>query len=345
MKKIMVICLIMLLTVGIVFANGMPTSEESGGSGLVTINENTNISLVEETIIYESESIINPVYSGLDYDYSLSTSYISSTVKVTYKLKCGTEDEDTIMYFVSPSFVDFKISVDGASILNEVELTRMPSSIQWIPEDVNLTYRNKNELNNQTAKIPLSFKADEIKELTIEYLASSSWNGHSYLINDEYEFVYYLTPAKYWSGDTIVNLELNLQTGLTYESNIKLKEADDNRYTTTLDKIPDREWVLELAHSDNRYFKTNNAILQNMIIIIILVLFYQSYRLIKKEPNRTRYQFIVYTLCVVIWYFVNLDIIGYPFGPVFVWIGYFIIGVIMPIRLVISNHNRIRYGI
>ncbi len=52
MKKIIVICLIMLLTVGIVFANGMPTSEEDGGSGLVTINVHSNISLIEETIIY-----------------------------------------------------------------------------------------------------------------------------------------------------------------------------------------------------------------------------------------------------------------------------------------------------
>jgi hypothetical protein len=334
----------MLLTVGIVFANGMPTSEESGGSGLVTINENTNISLVEETIRYDSESIINPIYSGLHYDYSLNTSYVSSTVKVTYKLKCGIEEEDTIMYFVSPSFEDFNVSVDGVSILDEVELARMPSSIRWIPEDVHLSYENKNTLYNQAAKIPLSFKASENKELTIEYITSSSWDGNSYLINDEYKFDYYLTPAKYWSGDTIVNLELNLQTGLTYESNINLKEVDKNRYTTTLDRIPDKEWVLNLSHSDNRYFKTNNAILQNMIFIIIFVLCYQSYRLIKKEPYRTRHQFIVYTICVVVWYFVNIDIIGYPFGPIFVWAGYLIIGVIIPIRLVISNHNRIRYG-
>ncbi len=345
MKKIIVICLIMLLTVGIVFANGMPTSEEDGGSGQVTINVHSNISLIEETIIYESKSRMDPEYSDLDDEENIENAYVSSRIKVIYNMKCGPEAEDTIMYFVSPRFMDFKVSLDGKSILDELELTRMPSSIEWVPESLYLSYEIREDMNDETAKIPLSFKAGEEKTLTIEYISSSSWDGSSGNVHDIFRFVYYLTPARYWLGDTKVNLELNLASELTYESNIKLDKIDTNRYTTTLDKIPDKEWSLYISHKGNRYFKTNSATLQNLIFIVLLVLLYKSYRLIKKEPVRSIYQILVYILCVVIWYFVNLDIIGYPFGPIFVWAGYFIIGVIIPIRLVINDHNRKRYGI
>jgi|LGOV01.1.fsa_nt_gb hypothetical protein len=337
MKKIIVICLIMLLTVGVVFANGLPTYEDGDDSGLISIDENSKISLLEETIRYKIIDEPGTSDSGI---WGVNKTYytdITSNIDVTYHLIGGEESEDTVMYFITPTLKNTSIQINGIDIKDTVSTVPVPRSIDWSPRIHPDSYEND---RRYAIKIPLSFKANELKIMSLNYDITGGRNNSSVYINHVYDHVYYLTPAKYWKGDANVNLVLDIPTTLSFKSNIDLKKSGDSIYTTTFEEIPDHEWTLYIARKEGRYFFINNTFFQNIIFIGLFIFICSTTRLIKKEPLRTAFTIVVYIICSFIWFNVNVDFVGYPFGPLFVWAGYFIIGIIIPITFIIKEYNK-----
>lgn len=336
MKKILMILLVFLLSIGTVFANGLPTYEEGNGSGFVSIDENTNIYLIEEKVSYTIENVPKERKSHLFGINSSIDDSITASVTVTYKLKCGEVPEETIMHFILPRVNSGYVTVNGDNVDEHIFTESLPESIDWSPKGI----QDYNARDNHfySAAIPLSFDAKEEKTIIFNYIPSSGFDRSSTHINGVYDLLYYLTPAEYWAGETTVNLELKIPDELSYKSNIKLSKSDDNTHIAKLNEIPNEEWFITISHMHDRYFITNSSIIQNSIIIILLMLLYQSYRLVN-GTYREKYRIFIYLVCCFIWFKLNVDIFGYPFGPLFVWLGYMIIFIIVPGVYIIKKIN------
>ncbi|MCH4888231.1 hypothetical protein EZV73_11640 [Acidaminobacter sp. JC074] len=328
MKRFSLIILMLVLTISPVFANGLPTYEEGSGSGLLKIDENSGISLTEETVRYKLSSKPTEYSSYMFGINSYFDDNLVAEVTVTYKMKCTGDAEDTVMYFVLPVIETGHIYFEEEDITKAIFTEPLPENIDWAP--LGLQDYQTRDMRFDTAKIPLSFDAGEEKTLVINYVPSSGFNRSASNINGVYDFEYYLTPANYWQGDAIVNLEIDAPKDLSFKSNIKMKKNEEGIYSSRLDQIPDHEWILHVSHMHDRYFYTNSSILQNFIIIILLFALFQSYRLVK-ESNRYKYRELIYLVCCFIWFKTNIDIFGYPFGPFFVWFGYIIIFIVVPV--------------
>jgi len=329
MKKILVIVICVLFISIPIFANGLPTKEEGNGSGMVRIDENSSIRLVEESIQYtiKDEGFRGQYKLGLNNEVSR---YISAEITVTYKMTSELAEETT-MYFILPETDTGYISVDGDNIDQLIYTEPLPESIDWQPSSVQDYTTRDREFH--TAQIPLKFEAGQEQTLVIHYIPSASFSRSGQYVNDIFDLLYYMTPADYWLGEPRVHLQVAVDENLSLESNIKLKKISDTLYEVDLDKLPHEEWSLRISHKNYRVFMTNNAWLHNGIL---LTLFYVAYRFLPrliKAWSPIRVKRLTYITGSLAWFFLNVDPIGYPFGIFFVWAGYLIMYVIVPYRL------------
>lgn len=336
MKKLMLILLMVIVIVVPVFANGLPTYVEGNDSGMVRIDENTAIQLLEETVVYDIGSVPRDRSSYMLGINNQVEGDITAEITVTYKMRSDIE-ENTIMYFMLPNVDSGYITIDGVNIDETIYTKEKPDSIDWQPSSVQ-NYEVRYE-TFKTAEIPLNFEAGEEKIIEIHYIPSSGFNRSGSYVNGVFDFVYYLTPAKYWLGDAKVNLIVNMDEGLTYQSNIELEKSSEGSYGVTLDQVPAVEWYLEISYMNYRVFMTNNAWLHNFILLILFILITQLHRLLPKTFYRKQIRTITYFLACIMWYKLNMDAIGYPFGFIFVWLGYLILFLVGPIVVSIINHN------
>jgi len=335
MKKITLITMMILLITMPVFANGLPTYEEGENSGMVSIDENSSIQLIEETVIYNIGNVYNDSDSYLWGINNQVERDITAEITVTYRMKSDV-DEDTNMYFMLPNIDSGYITVDGENLDDIIYTEDVPQSIDWQPSSVQ-NYEVR-DLTFETAQIPLSFKAGQEKTLVIHYIPSSGYNRSGKNVNGVFDFTYFLTPAKFWLGDTKVNLFVNLDDNVTFKSNIELSKSSDSSYSTSLDKIPDIEWFLEVSHKNYRIFGTNNAWIHNGILLLLFLLIYKSHRLFPQSSYKKLARIVTYVLCSILWYKLNVDSIGYPFGPLFVWAGYIILYLMIPIAVYLKRN-------
>jgi len=318
----------LILIVIPVFANGLPTYEEGQDSGLVRIDENSSIQLIEETVVYDIGNVPSDRNS---YMWGINNQVerdITAEITVTYIMKSDIA-EDTVMYFMLPHVDSGYITLNGENVDELVYTEEKPGSIDWQPSSVQDYEIRYSEF--KAAKIPLSFQAGEEKILEIHYIPSSGYSRSGTYVNGVFDFVYYLTPADYWLGDAKVNLIVNIDEGLTYKSNIELSKKNQATYSAQLDEVPDVDWYLEFTHKDYRFFMTNNAWLHNSILLILFCLICQAHRLFTDEKLKTKMRVITYLICSILWFYMNVDAMGYPFGPLFVWLGYIILYIIIPI--------------
>ncbi|SHI83157.1 hypothetical protein SAMN02745751_01150 [Dethiosulfatibacter aminovorans DSM 17477] len=104
------------------------------------------------------------------------------------------------------------------------------------------------------------------KTLEISYKAEEGYYSFDDVVNDVYTHLYYLTPAEFWNGDPVVNLEIEFPNG-GYEvhSSIDLDQVSDTIYSARLEGLPDEEWTFSYVDTTGLFYGTNRRSIHNVI--------------------------------------------------------------------------------
>ncbi len=280
MKKIILIVLSIILITIPAWGNAAAPSQDPE-TNMLFFSDDTGISLVEEWITFTVDE---------EWDQR-------AQVEVKYILKnIDNEEENIKLMFLGPGMAsdEAKIKADSKVIGNIrlVESSGIPENWESV-EDLNIyepvsgkllergfsgygrgTYEDKGY--EFSIDIPLG----ETVELDIQYESWGGYYSYNEVVNDVYTQIYYLTPAKYWEGDARVNMEVVFPNE-SYEiySNIDLKKANQNKYLTVLDEIPEEEWYFHYVSKEGltfgtNYIKTNNTIAGAIVVMTLALGFY-----------------------------------------------------------------------
>jgi len=296
-KKLLVsisITLCIMLSFGqVALANDTEMSKGAKLEGIYSFDEDSNISLVEETVTYNIRS----------YESKGS----KADVIVQYQLKNLTNEIKNVrmFYIISllseidkPEFHDssklnisdvLKVSFNGKDITENCiyrEEAEMPDN--WIPdyhhkmpypipEDKNFRYDVQNTYYKRAEGIEIPFTLREFEEgnLEIQYSSTSGYDQEGYY-KALTGYIFYLTPAKFLTGDSKLNLCVNFpQVGIyQFYSNIPMTKVSKNSYMISIDKLPSYEWSFSFFKKSAISFGTNNNILHTIYTFLTALAFF-----------------------------------------------------------------------
>lgn len=329
MKKLLLIGLIILFFSGVALGNSGPPIIDPVDQS-ITFNDSSGISLIEEWVKLSFKEINYNDSNKLD----LNTGHVS----VKYKLKNLEKNKTELdILFISPELDSSSISIkkNGKEIsgfeVNE-ELTAPknwgaktpkeiiePISNKKLYETPNNIYSPNRSFTGISFKI--NFDPQEIITLDIGYESTSGYYNHGYVANQVYSQIYYLTPAKFWEGDSKVNLMVEFPKGsnTSLHSNIPLNKINSHSYEGQLDKIPHEEWVLTFVDTSKLIFGTNNRTIHNSMVLMISLAGIISGIILRKKSHRL-YGIILWLISIAfLIYFVKPTygsmFLIYIFGP------------------------------
>ncbi len=322
---LVMVILLGLFIPGTVFANGGPLKHPPGGQGLIFFDPDSGIVLSEETVRFTIEK------ERSDRAY----------VEVVYYLKNPTPaDKDVNLLFVSP--MGRTSTTYQSEILRELKnghnfrvwINGEPASYRWAGPSSLVNWQMVREsgpvvdpvtgrelmdldyLSSLGVEIPVTMLKDKTTELRITYKRSAGRYADD-VVSPVYTYLYFLTPAKFWSGEPRVHLEVALPRGFKIHSNIPLVETAPDVYKTYLDKLPDKEWLFSITDSSLLWYGTNNVAKHNTITITLAVITAFGSLLLSRRLNMKWLAFLAYPAAVV-FLFPLRKIAGYPFDPIVV---------------------------
>ncbi len=347
MKKILLILLFFLIP-GIVYSNSGPPIVDPIDQSII-FDEHSGISLVEEwvNVVFKEE------YYKDNKELNLSKGYIT----VKYKLEnLDATSKDLDILFLSPEInsSSIKITKNGEELssINVEQEPTLPKN--WNPDtpkeiieplSKKSLYETPNNiyspnLNFTGIKFKVDFEPKQIVTLAISYESASGYYDLHNQASKVHSQIYYLTPASFWEGDSKVNLSVEFpkDSNINLYSNIPLSKTNSNTYTTSLNKIPNSEWVFTFVDSSKLIFRTNNRTLHNSLVFIILLMGILVGRVLKKKIHRL-YSYLLWILSLIFFIYYIQPSYGSMFLIIFLgpWI---LLGLLGAVCLTIYQKNR-----
>ena len=288
------VILLLTSTVSYVFGNAGPPMMGPSGEKLI-FDEDSGVALKEEWVTIDL------------------TSEEEGTVEVRYHLEnLHRETEDLEMLFILPRDSDFtELFWNGEAVeeISERPYDQLPTN--WSTAG-DLTVREPlsgdafdgdqydyGRFSTMDGYKGLAFTVTlpegETGELRLRYPSYSGYFRSSeimstavQLVNPVHYKIYYLTPGRFWEGDAKAHLEFRLPEGsYAVHSNIALEDEGSGIHRTTLESLPEEEWVVSYASTTWLLFGTNYQRIHNTFVIgVILLIFVTSLILTKKKDAR-----------------------------------------------------------
>ncbi|TFE23068.1 hypothetical protein [Cohnella luojiensis] len=249
-------------------ANGGPVSWPPPGDGPLRFDPVSGISLIREQVSFHfDEELAHP------------------TVNIEYVLKNTLERKTEIqMMFITPAFQDESLQVHEGERKVEASFVADVQINGWDPEVKKdfvepvsgkpMTYSDRYSGSNRQSvnghSFELSFEPTETQKVSMQYTAYGGAHRIG-TVNEVITQLYYLTPAAYWNGDTKAELSIHLPARhYRVHSNIPLTQQDARTYQARLDRLPDVEWYFSLTDTTGLVFGTNDSLVHNRFIAIII---------------------------------------------------------------------------
>lgn len=281
MKRIFLIIIAICLISIPAFGNAASPYERPD-SNVVMFDDDTGIVLREEWV-----------------EFTIDENNWNSRVDVVYDIEnVNREDSSLEIMFLAPYFNydtgeiygdSFKIEVDGIEITEFETKETDDIPVNWNarytmeimdPVDDRLLERRLSDggpavKDGKTRGIQFAIDIEKGQErqLSISYESHEGYYSFDDVVNDVYTHLYYITPAKFWNGDPVVNLEIEFPDG-GYEvhSSIDLEKVSNTSYRARLEGLPDEEWTFSYVDTTGLVYGTNTRKMHNVITWSIIAL-------------------------------------------------------------------------
>lgn len=348
---LLIIILLSMIYPQSALANGGPIGHFNDEQNIIFFDEESNISLVEARIKFS--------------EFDFSSMVPRAKVEVTYILRNRDDfPKELSMYFVVPPSEGILVRLNGLDITNktrqeEVRLPKnwQPSSKPQIlnPDDGRTIYRHIYTMFEEEYKkwhdhlyggvvIPITIEGDGEAIVEIEYVTIGGfYRGYINRING---FIYYLTPAKFWEGNTRLTLQVELPPGrFRFYSNIPLEQNEQGIFHVTLQGIPDDEWQFSFYTPDGLMFGTNNPNTERRIILSIIAVIYPIFLLIAFVKRKTTMFWFGHIFTGALYVIYIMRISGpYSFFPPFLMLILFFFSVYLLVpKVILSIWKKIFY--
>jgi len=269
---------ILTLLSGFVYANGARMSLNPL-TQTITFDTDPGIGLTSETVTFNI---------GDDYDHA--------KVEVVYHLTNLTEEDQNFdLLFITPVSPEsnFQAQIDGIPVENIVvnKATIGPSNWDSNSADIEKVYDILDPISNKFfhadteihdenfhdlvdgTTLPIRIEREKSITLKITYNSQNLLYNSNNVLSTVRKQLYYLTPAKFWEGDTKVKLIVQFPDKGKFKinSNLPLEKVSKTLYEGTFDTLPDSEWYFSYTKRGLMFFNINDKATHNTIIFIILV--------------------------------------------------------------------------
>jgi|LGOV01.1.fsa_nt_gb hypothetical protein len=272
MKRIIMIMLAICFFSIPAFGNAASPYEDPD-SNVVLFDDNTGIVLLEEWVKFSIDE--NHRYSMVDVVYDIEN--------------VDREDSHLDIMFIAPYFsydtrAIYEESFDVS--VNDVEITEFEiKEAGYIPVNWNASYTmeivdpvddrvlekrlsggrpSQKDWDAEGIQFSMDIEKGERKTLKISYGAEEGYYSFDDVVNDVYTHLYYLTPARFWNGDTVVNLEIEFpDVGYEVHSSIDLEKVSDINYSARLEGLPEEEWTFSYVDTTGLFYGTNRREVHN----------------------------------------------------------------------------------
>lgn len=297
-----------------VSANGGPLSYPADAYGLLQLDDQSNISLVQEKVRFK---IHKDAYENEQAE-----------VTVEYELRNKNDfNKQVEVIFLTPSKDRITVS-EGVVKLETVAVTNV-MAINWqapVMETVIEPISGKElrvssgrtEQEAAGTRFSLIFKPGEKKSIRIQYEDRGGMYKKG-VIRTIYSQLYYLTPAKYWEGEPRVELEVVFaDAGSRIHSNLPMKRIDSHTYKASLNELPEKEWYFSYLYPKRLLFPTNVERDHNLLVLgttVVLIAIAAGVALWVRRSSIFLFS-AVGIIGFTVYYISKMG--GYPFNPIFV---------------------------
>ncbi|TYP69699.1 hypothetical protein [Paenibacillus methanolicus] len=279
-------CLFAVQQTGEAHANGGALSWPPAGQGPLRFDEDSGIALTREKIVYEIDRERHDI----------------AHVGVEYVLRNGKgQQKDIELLFITPSSPEKEFHVrEGERVLEKKAISNVQLD-NWMRSEAALEvveplsgkvlrYRERSpgtwsgERPVMGYSFRLSFAAGEEKTVTMGYPDYAGFHRIG-VVQPLHSYLYYMTPAAFWEGETAVELELRVpDRKFRVHSSIPLTKLNGVTYGAKLGALPQAEWRLSVVDASGLIYGTNSPLRHNLISLLIVLiaaagLFYAALRL------------------------------------------------------------------
>ncbi|NIK78481.1 hypothetical protein FHS15_003619 [Paenibacillus castaneae] len=260
--------ILFVLEAALASANGGPLYEPADGSGLLQLDEQSNVSLVREKVVFTIPNVSTPHQN-------------EAKVSVQYELNNKNDFIKQLdVLFFTPSSRSLTI-MEGNKVIPG-SLATDSKTLNWyakprytVTDPISgKTMSMHGDGKNQTVatRFSLSFEANETKSIVIQYSEIGGMYDKG-VINTLFFHQYYVTPAKFWEGDPLVELEVNLyKTSDKLYSNLPMEKTGPSTYTAAFKQLPGEEWYFSYTNPKRLFFPTNIEKDHNLYVLLTSVL-------------------------------------------------------------------------
>jgi len=302
-------------------ANGGPLYYPADASGLLQFDTDTNISLIREKVAFTIE--------GNDEWYRNN-----ADVAVHYELRSNAAERKEIkVLFLTPYSGHLVVSekLDGSDRIIPITAATPEKPDNWNPKLIKNVYdpvsgkplglssRGTASINKaEGSAFRLLFEPYETKQITIRYSEESGMYDKG-VIHTVFSHLYYLTPASFWEGEPVVELEVTLkEEGGVLHSNLPLTNTGPTVYSAVLDGLPQEEWYFSYAYPSRLLFPTNLEGEHNLLVLGTALLMTAAAAglalLLRNVFVMTGASAGI--MAFTVYYITKMG--GYPFNPIFV---------------------------
>lgn len=265
--RLLILAAVLLLTLNPLAANanGGPLFYSAEGFGLLQLDENSEISLVREKVIFAVRDETEK--------YNRNTE-----VSVQYELHNKSDSTKNVqVLFLTPASEAFAVKDGDKQIAVVMDLKSKP--VNWHAEKKNVVIDpisgkelrlSKYSILNppvQGARFTLDFEPNETKNIVITYTE----NGGMYnkgVISEIYSHLYYLTPAAFWEGEPYVELEIHLDApGARIHSNLPMEQISSKVFKAEFNELPSEDWYFSYTYPNRLLFPTNMEKDHNLLVL------------------------------------------------------------------------------
>jgi hypothetical protein len=250
------------------------------GDNAVIFDDNTGIVLSEEWV-----------------KFTIDPNNWDSKVDVVYNIvNEDREDPQLEIMFLAPYFDyysnevyedKFEIEVDGVEIRDfqikeageipenwhasySMEIIE-PVDDRLLEKKLGISQPYSNSPKVKGIQFVVDIEKGQEKELKMSYRSEEGYYSYDDVVNDVFTHLYYLSPARFWNGDPVVNLEIEFPDG-GYEvhSSIDLEKVSDTIYSARLEGLPEEEWTFSYVDTTGLFYGTNRRAVHNTKTWIII---------------------------------------------------------------------------
>ncbi|XEC96256.1 hypothetical protein AB6A23_06850 [Paenibacillus tarimensis] len=310
-----------------VFANGGPLYYAASGYGPLQLDSESNVSLVREkvkyTVVATDRTNQNMAEITVEYELLNKNDHLK-TVNVLFLTPSGRDL--TVKEGKDP--IDVMSETGGKPINWEAQVKETviePVSGKALP----LKDSSMGERQAEGARFALTFEPDETKHILISYVDEGGMYDRG-IINRVFSHLYYLTPAAFWEGEPVVELEVKLLgQKIKLHSNLPLDKIDASTYRGTFNHLPEEEWYFSYTTTNRLLYPTNIEKDHNLLILATTAVF----TVIAAAASLYFRKSVIFMLTAICIFGFTLYFIskmgGYPFNFIFVGMTDLAVGIVL----------------